>query len=189
MLIDRWPGVAWPVQSPPTDGFTGADHHDVVTAAFLVGTKVQVYNHSSVAGLDGWSIFMYAKLEEEDATNVTAARVLCVAESGGTPYDLTNEVATDLGPTVSPVAVCLGALTENSFGWYFVGGVVPEEWVSGLGGFYGADATTAAVDGACLMTTRDLSDADTTYGEIGFSKVNADTELLIGIAFATAVAV
>ena len=117
-LYDLWPGFAWPANTVPTDGFTGSDHHNVATAAFPVCTKVQVYNSS--AGLVGWSTFMYAKLEMQDATNVLAARHFCVMHSDATPGDLTNDAATELAATISPVAVGLSAMTVDYFGWFWV---------------------------------------------------------------------
>ena len=182
-LFDMWPGTAWPVETVPTDGFTGSDHHDVVTAAFLVCTKVMVYNHSSVAGLDGWSTFMYAKLEAQDAINVLAARHFCVMHSDATPGDLTNDAGADLAASVSPVAVALSAFTANDYyGWFWVGGVCPEEYVTALGtAEYYTDGTVAIGP----FTTADLATPGTAAGEIGLSLVNADTELVVGRAYTT----
>ena len=181
-LIDRWPGVPLPSLSAPTDGFgvASADGgHNQATAIWPIGTKIQVRNHSSAAGLDGWSTFMYGKLEMQDTTNVLAACMFLTRHSDAVPYDLTNEVASDLGAGLGPLAGGLSAMTVDYFGWFWTNGVCPEEYVAALGTFW--PTILGVTIGAC--TSGDLADADTTYGEIGLVTAQALPALIVAIAY------
>jgi len=182
ILLDLLPGHPNPHMRIPTDGFTGAGHHNVVAAAYDVGTKVQVYNHSASAGVDGYSTFVYGKLEMQDATNVLAARHFCTLHSDAVPFDFTNDAATDIGESLAPVVVGLGAMTVDYYGWFWCGGVCPEEHVSDLGGVYYCAAAAALGP----VTSGDLETPGTTAGEIGLETPNADTDLIVAILLAAA---
>jgi len=182
ILLDRLPGLPNPHMRIPTDGFTGAGHHNVVAAAYDVGTKVQVFNHSASAGVDGYATLVYGKLEAQDATNVLAARHFCAWHSDATPFDFTNEVATYIGESVSPIVVALGAMTIDYFGWFWCGGVCPEEHVSDLGGVYYCAAAAAIGPN----TWGDLETPGTTAGELGLEAANADTDMIVAILLAAA---
>ena len=181
-LLDRLPGWSNPHMRVPEDGFTGASHHNVATAAYDVGTKIQVYNHSASAGVDGSATFVYGKLEAQDTTNVLAARHFLNLHSDAVPFDFTNEVATYIGESVSPVVAALGAMTIDYYGWFWCGGVCPEEWVSDLGGVYYCAA--AAALGPC--TSGDLETPGTTAGEIGLETPDADTDVIVAYLLAAA---
>ncbi|HUX01725.1 MAG TPA: hypothetical protein VMY35_12180 [Phycisphaerae bacterium] len=176
-LLDTTPGVPDPRVSPPRDGFLGADHHNVAAAAYPVGTKVQVRNHSASAGVDGLSVFCYGKLEMQDTTNVLAARHFCAQHTDAIPFDFTNEAASDLGAGLSGLVVGLGAMTVDYFGWFWCAGVCPEEWVSGLGGVYYCSAAA----GIGQNSFGDLETPGTTAGEIGLKTPAGDTSVICAI--------
>jgi len=188
ILRDNWPGVPWPAQSLPTtflaDGVYG---HNVAVASglFNQGTKVQAW-HTGTAGGAGYFTIIYLKLEMQDATNVLAAKHVVTqhtdaAAGGDAIYDVTNEAASTNGYTTSLAAIGLSAMTVDYVGWFLCGGVCPEDYVSALAGNF---ATTNDVAKG-PFTVGALSSASTTEGEMGFDLVDADTELVFGIAFTT----
>ena len=173
------PGEAIRIQDTPEDGFTGSGHHNVATAVFDVGTKIQVYNTGVSAGVAGWSALIYGKLATQDSTNILAARHFCALDSTSpTPYEFTNEAANYIGAGVSPAVVGLSAMTSLYFGWFWCGGVCPEEFVSALGGDYYTLGDVAIG----LATLGQLATPGTTAGEIGLDLVDADTEVIVGYA-------
>jgi hypothetical protein len=171
VLFNHW-GAAVSFEEPK-DGFTGSEHHNVAAAAFPVGTVVQVYCDGSV-GKIGYSQFVYLKLEMQDATNVLAARMVCALHTDKEITDVTNEVATALADAGGFCAVGLSAMTVDYYGWFWCGGVCPEQYVTALGGWY-ATNDSVAVATPCLMVA-DLATAGTTYGEIGFATQTAGFE-------------
>ena len=182
VLLDCLPGVPNPHMRIPTDGFTGAEHHNVVAAKYDVGTKIQVFNHSASAGVDGYSTLVYGKLESQDATNVLAARHFCTWHSDAVPFDFTNDAGADIGESRGPIVVGLSPMTTDYFGWFWCGGVCPEEWVSDLGGVYYCSAAAAIGP----VTGGDLETPGTTAGEIGLKTPAAYTSLYVGILLAAA---
>lgn len=175
ILIDLFPGYPDPRLAAPKDGFTGSDHHNVASVAYPIGTKIQVYNKGT--GVDGLSVFIYLKLETQDATNVLAARHFVTNHSDATPYDVTNEAATDIGAHLGLCAVGLGAMTTDYYGWFWCGGVCPEAYVSDLGGVYYCSA--AAAIGACMLS--DLETPGTTAGELGLATASGDSYPVVAI--------
>jgi len=182
ILYDLWPGVCWP-RNIPQDFPTGsACGHNSSTAVFPVGTKIQVWNGS--AGVPGWSTFIYLKLEMQDTTNVLAAKHMVAqhtdAAAGGLGiYDVTNEAASLNTDQKGPVAFGLSAMTVDYYGWFWCGGVCPEEWVSGLAGDYATYGGTVAIG---PLTYATLETAGTTYGEIGLNVADGAGESVIGHA-------
>jgi hypothetical protein len=186
VLVDGWPGVPNPSLGEPTDGFTGADHHDVSTAAYPLGTKIQVWNDGAEAGVDGWATLIYLKLTNQDGTNVLGARHIVALSSAAEPYGVTNEQATLLTTQLGPIAIALSAMggtdaTPDVYGWFWCGGVCPEEYVSDLGGNYKTlNPGTVAIGGMTYAN----GTAGTTYGELAFDVRNAVAEQLVGFALA-----
>jgi hypothetical protein len=177
MLYDGFPGQPDPRIGPPTDGFTGALSHNVVAPYYPVGTKIEVRN--TTLGIPGLSRFIYLKLESQDA-NVLAARHIVALHSDATPYDVTNDAGADLAAQMGPIAVGLSAMTTDYYGWFWCGGVCPEDWVAALGGLY---ATLNPGTVAIGQITRADVTAGATYGDFGFDVRNAVGEALNGFAF------
>jgi hypothetical protein len=181
ILKDLWPGVPDPRYATPKDGFTGSDHHDVTTAAYPVGSKIQYY-HPGVAGNAGYSTFIYLQLIAEDATNVLGAKHIVTVDDGAIPYGVTNEAATEITATYGPIAVALSGITIASYGWFWCGGVCPEDAVAALTGNM---ITNGDVTAGCRLVHRDHgTDSDTTNGEFMFSIAAAVTEEVIGYSLA-----
>jgi len=179
MLFDGFPGAPDPRYGPPTDGFTGALSHNVAAAAYPIGTKIEVRN--TTLGIPGLSRFIYLKLESQDGTHALAARHIVALHSDATPYDVTNDNGADLAAQCGPIAVGLSAMTTDYYGWFWCGGVCPEDWVPALGGLYATLTPGTVAIGQ--FTHADIT-ASETYGEIGLDVRNAVAEALNGFAFA-----
>ena len=183
VLYDLWPGVPDQRLSVPTGGFTGATHHGVATAAYPVGTKIQVYN-TGTTGRAGWATFIYLKLEMEDATTTVEAKSLlaqhtdAIDGTAGSFYDVTNEVASILTTGVGPVAYCLNDWTVDTFGWAWCGGVAPTEFVAAITGTVNTLGTVAVGP----VGWGNLATSTTAGGELGLEVMSAVTETCIGCA-------
>lgn len=176
-LLDILPGRPVPYYSTPSGGFTGAASHSVEAAAYDVGTKIQVYNKT--LGVAGWSTLVYGKLATEGETNVCLVRHVCVMDkTTPSPFEFTNEEGNDNGEGMSPAVIPAATLTVEYYGWFWCGGVCPEDYASGLGGFYYTDNTV--VIGA--MGTGDLLSPGQTPGEIGFA-VTTEAIATVGWAY------
>lgn len=180
-LYDRFPGVGNDRDAGPLAKVTEHPSHNVTTEKFPIGTKIVARNHSAVAGVDGLFTLIYLNLEAQDGTNVLAVKHR-VALDATTPHPffVTNEVATDIDESSGPLAVALSAMTTGNYGWFWCGGVCPEEFVSGLGGFYNTDNTVTIGE----MVRADLATAGTTVGEMGFAIKASDEQTVIGYAMA-----
>lgn len=177
VLFNHWGA---PVSAEePKDGFTGSEHHNVATAAFPVGTVVQVYCDGTT-GKIGYSQFVYLKLEMQDTTNVLAARHVVVPHTDKEITDVTNEVNSALADAGGFCAVALSAMTVDYYGWFWCGGVCPEQYVSALGGWYYTN-DSVAVATPCIMVAN-LATVGTTEGEIGFATQTAGLAT-IGMTF------
>ena len=179
VLHNKWRTVAKLDRSIPQDGFTGTGHHNVATAAYPLGTTIAVECDGSV-GKAGTSEFIYLQLVAQDADNLLAVKHVVALDDGAIPFGVTNEVASLLTAQKGPIAVALSAMTTGSYGWFWCGGVCPEEYVAGLGGNYATTNAVAIGD----MTWGSLASANTTYGEIGFDVADAAGETVIGVALA-----
>ena len=147
-LIDNWPGSPLPGASIPQDGFLGATHHNVASPAFPIGTKIQVYCDGSV-GKAGYATLMYLKVGTQNADSVIAAKSVCIQDSATVWSELTNDPDSCIALPTGLVAIALSAMTDGYYGWFWVGGVCPEQYVSGLAGNYATDGNVAA--GAKLL--------------------------------------
>lgn len=145
-LIDLFPGAPIPsfTAQLPSGGFTGSESHNVASAAYPLGTKIQVQNRSASAGVDGFSIFMYGQVGTQNPDVSIGAKSVCTLDSASDPYELTNDSDTDIATTSCPAAVALSAMTNGNYGWFWVGGVCPEEHVSGLAGNYDTEGNVVA---------------------------------------------
>ena len=124
-------------QTPPLDGFTGSEHHNVATAKFPLGTMIRVYNRSADAGVDGWSTFIYGQTKD----TIAAAKEVCQPALAGSPYAVSSTVASAIqaNDLSNLCMVSISAMTDEYYGWFYCDGVVPEAYVSALGGNYPTD--------------------------------------------------
>jgi hypothetical protein len=183
MLCDLWPGEPDPRKGLPLDGFTGATHHDVteavgLAAGYRLGDKIEVKNLT--LGVAGNSRFIYLKLASQHASTLLYRHVV-VLHSNALPYQVTNASAGKLGTQKGPAAVALSAMTTGNCGWFWCGGVCPEDFVANLGGTYKTlNPGTVAIG---EMTTAVIT-AAAACGEIGFDVRNAVGEAGVGFALA-----
>jgi len=174
ILYDNMPGAPDPTvyNSPPPDGFTGADHHNVATAKYPIGMKIQVYCDGSV-GKEGFAIFQYLRLGTQNPDAALAAKDFCVCDSATVWYEMTNDKAgTAVNLSSGACAVALSAMTDAYYGWFWVAGVCPEQYVSGLGGNYvtasGAAAATALMLMAATAEAIAIDALTDTHGAVGW---------------------
>jgi len=139
-LIDNWPGERNVHLPEPTDGFLGASHHNIATEEYQAGTKIQARNKGTT-GKSGFSTFIYLQVGVQNAFVDIAVKSLVVPDSVGTWSKVTNDPDDCIALPTSMVAVALSAMTDAYYGWFWCGGVCPEELVSGLGGTYDTDGT------------------------------------------------
>lgn len=138
----------------PKDGFTGSTHHNVAAAAYPHGTVLRV-QHRAAAGKPGFSEFVYLKMGTQNADSVVAVKSVVVQDSATQCMVMTNDPDSCIKIPTRFGAIALSAITDAYYGWYWCGGVCPEDYVSGLAGNY---ATSGGV-GA---------------GEIAFGNLSAD---------------
>jgi hypothetical protein len=174
ILIDNWPGQAIRhLDNVPTGGIVGSTHHNVATAAYSPGDKIQVRNHT--LGKEGFATFIYLQYDGTGA-EAMAAKQFVVQSSATTPYVVTNDP--DLAGIVatgnSLAAVALSAMTDQRYGWFWCGGVCPELFVPTLGGNFATEGNVVA--GAIVV--HDLAADAMGIGPL------AGTEQAIGFALA-----
>jgi len=159
---------------PPPGGFTGSTTHNVATAARPVGEVRRVYCDGSV-GQPGYSEFVYLKYEGTGAPT-SAAKQVCVPDAVGSFMTVTNDPDSSVQHDGCMVAVvAISAMTDAYYGWFWCGGVCPEQYVSALGGNYATDNGVVAGN----IISKNLS-ADA----IGFGTKGAFANFTIGFALA-----
>lgn len=177
VLKDNWPGAPAHNLSVPTDGFTGATHHNVVAAAYKVGTKIQVYNVGTTLGIAGFATFIYLKFLT-DGTPAPLVKQVCVLDLATSATTVTNDPTNALSIPALPSCVLLSAMTDAYFGWFWCGGVCPEEFVPTL---TGPMATAGSVALGSTIIASDLA-ADA----IGYAIAAGNaTDLVAGYTLST----
>lgn len=141
ILQDVWPGKGERV-AEPGGNITNTTDHNVAAATHKVGEKIWLYNES--AGVSGWSAFMYLQVGTQNASSAIAVKSICVPDSATVWYQVTNDPDDCVKVPTNMLAVALSAMTDAYYGFFWVGGVCPEEYVSGLGGNYATDGSVAA---------------------------------------------
>ena len=175
VLIDNWPGSPSPNLSVPTDGFA-VPAAGVATAAYKVGTKIQVYNET--LGIPGFSTFIYLQYEGTGAPTL-AARQVVTPDTNASLYIVTNDPDSCLSIAALPSAVALSVMTDAYFGWFWCGGVCPEDFVTDLGGNYLTAGSAVALGSAIIA-------ADCSADSIGYGiAAGAATDLIAGYTLST----
>ena len=174
VLRDGFPGVALQTSAVPIGGFTGSSHHNVETAVYRAGTKVQVYDTTN----NGWSTFIYLKLEHQDLTRILAAKHICALHKDAVMTDVTNDTGTYLGQQKGPICIGLSAMTVDRYGWFWCGGVCPVSFVPALEDNYRGTGSVAIGD----MTWANAGTPTAAYGELAFDVRDGETETMVGYA-------
>lgn len=132
--------------SVPLGGFKGSIHHNVATPtreAGGLGDCRAVFCDGTV-GKAGWAEFGYFKVGTQNAGNLIAEKSVCVQDSATVPYVLTNDPDDCIALLSGPIAIAISAMTDAYYGWFWIGGVCPEQYVSELGGNYATDSNVVA---------------------------------------------
>lgn len=164
-FIDGWP-ASQVLHAIPPDGFNGSGHHNVSTPQYPPGTKITVYNNNALSkGRAGWVTFIYLQCGTCDLTTVLAARHLVVPSGTGTvgvaPYRVSNaaDAPTAVATGQTMVAIALGAMTAEYYGWFQCAGVPAADMVVS-GSTYVLDSTFKTIgdiDTGHFMTTGSAS--------------------------------
>ena len=166
-LVDNWPGTPWQGASIPTDGFTGTSHHNLTTAAYPVGTKIQVLcTHTSYD--KGLATFIYLRNSENDSTDAPVlAKHFVTPENTTNWWDVTNKASGWPADNASAAAVAVATMssTTGRYGWFWCGGICPTQYVAALDGNFATD--NAQVAG--IATLSNLGTTSTTYGALCLS--------------------
>ena len=120
----------------PYGGVLGTTHHNVATAIYPQGTVLQLWNSSTptvpgsaaTIGSEGWSEFVYGRLDSPAGDPTAAARQVCLPVVVTEIFDFTNDPA---DATLSGFSVVsISAMTNNYYGWFWSGGVCPTHLVT-----------------------------------------------------------
>ncbi len=142
--------------------------------------KIQIRNRSAIAGDDGVSTFIYLKgLGKTEANPTVAAKQLVTVTTTSAPYQVSNDpdqVMQNTGCPLAAVALSVMTFTQTvtKFGWFWCGGVCPEQYVRALGGNYATVDTLAIGPIIC---------SNLTANEMGLAIVGADTSAIIGYSY------
>ncbi len=127
-LIDQWPGK-------PTQGNNPSSWQTVyATEAWPLGTKRLIYDDTN----KGWATVMFLKFVNGSVPepDLGAGKFpLCGQHTAGAAsgdYFTVNNDASEVN-LVGPMALALGeVLTATPYGWFWVGGVCPEDTIAEL---------------------------------------------------------
>lgn len=141
-LIDNWPGVV-------TNGPNPADWTAYsATRTYALGTKRAIYDETN----HGWATLIYLMFEAAGAIAACTVKSPVAPDNtdaiaAGAWYIVTND-GTDSFKN-GPIAIALGTVTDEYYGWFWCGGVCPVDTIPGLGGIYKSDDSVAT--GSAIM--------------------------------------
>jgi hypothetical protein len=123
-LIDNWPGEV--TDGPNPSSWTTAS----ATEDYPLGTKRMIYDDTN----NGWATLMFLKFVDgavpEATIRDTCGMHTAAAASGD--YFCVNDDGSEVGLT-GPIAIALASVTTAApYAWFWVGGVCPEDTISGL---------------------------------------------------------
>lgn len=142
VLQDNWPGPV-ELMSMPGDGLLDKRYFNVADPAVRVGTKLQLYCNGDV-GKAGNTILIYLQVGTQNAGSLLAAKSAVVPDSATLWYQITNDPDDCIKLPTNMIAYALKAMTNAYYGWFWCGGVCPEEFVPTMGGNYATDGAVAA---------------------------------------------
>ena len=191
VLYDTFPGAVNPNMSEPVNGFDSTHSNNVSTAVFDVGTKIMNYNDVSTTtkgartANKGPYTCIYAKYVcSTTASDITAGEQVtqfCMSD-GVRPFAMTKELTAANGAMIMPpLAVACADMTPNSHGWFWCGGVCPQEDITALdtsawpvtdGSIAGGQVIVVSTGFSLATMSVDVSDNGTLA--VGFAYV-ADT--------------
>ena len=178
VLFDAWGGVATPPTVPDFSSMTSkAVGHNQPVRAYTPGTKWVVYNRPLVAGAGqpGPSTFVYLQFINGTGAPVAKEKQICSTDSATIWYQVTNDPDSCVAKTNICIAVLLGPRADQNYGWFWCGGICPEQFVPALGGNF---ATASTVDPGAISIVNLTADV------LGLGNVGADTEGVVGFSLA-----
>jgi hypothetical protein len=142
-LFNHWSRPQAQVRQPH-DSLIDSSHHNVASPKADVGCTLQL-KCLGVTGQVGWSEVTYLQVGTQNPAAAIAAKAVCVPDATAYHHRVTNDPDDCILATGSPlVAIALSAMTDLYYGWFWTGGVCPEQYVSGLGGDYLTDDNVVA---------------------------------------------
>lgn len=169
-------GPATMFEAPP-DGFVPLAA-GTTEAMYRPGTVCQVYNSGSY-GVEGFSELIYLQADDGDSFT-SAAKMVAIPRSNTDWFLFTCDP--DDGTTDNEgnphAVVCLSAVADTNFAWYWSGGVCPEQHVPDLAGNF---QTNGSVDNT---TDLNIASYDLSDNLMGFGAGDGATEAHIGCVLA-----
>jgi len=140
-LIDHWPGVAWPGLAATHATLSCSDFgHNVAQPQYTPGTKIQLMCQQSqdgaLNGVRGPSTLVYLQAISQ-GSNTASIDVKDLVMTGSTSkwYQVTNNSDVVAASAFVGLAACaIGPIADDNYGWFWCGGVVPEQYISAMGG-------------------------------------------------------
>lgn len=126
-------------------GVLGSTHHNVTAAAFDVGTVMAVTQKGTTAdSREGMSEFVYGQFKTLTGgpAMVVGQTAVSISNAGGNALHTFTNYAdytstaffTDLSVYQAFGVICLSVMTDGYYGWFWSGGVAPEDYVTALTG-------------------------------------------------------
>ena len=170
-LYNKW-GAPDPSRGQPLDGFTGSDTHNTEDEKVPVGTILRVPCTTTY----GFADMIYLQADD----TIVAAGTICVPSSATNLTKVTNLKGADVGNSSLSglLAVSLSAMTADYYGWFWVGGPCPIDYVSALT-YAPAEQTIAAGDPLAIM---EATSSSYTYGEFAFIEATTAGIAIVGLA-------
>jgi hypothetical protein len=172
-LYDNWPGVAVPPPFPVTDMTSASVGYNLVHPMWDVGTKWELYCYGNQASVgvsyrQGFSTFIYLKGSGHmsggapDAARTEGTVPASTIVAATCTNMALHTVQVDTGQTTHEqsglFAMCIGAVTNAYYAWFWCGGVYPVEYIASgavADTFETNDSVTASSElgGVALATT------------------------------------
>ena len=128
-LIDNFPGFPASNIDAPADGIVGTGHFNVTVPKYRAGTKVCLWD----AVVEAWITFIYLQNAKATTNASTAIGTPCCPDS--TTYwkvcqdPDTTAVAGSYNYPSGMIAIPLGVIADDSYGFFWCGGPCPEDTV------------------------------------------------------------
>lgn len=149
VLINNWGVTPDRRGVEPKDGVAGSAHFNVsAEGLYNQGDCIALFNKGAT-GTRGWAEFLYMQVGTQNASVVIAAKSFCVQDAADEPFVVTNDPDDCIELPSGRAAVALGAMTDAYFGFFWVGGVCPEEYEADLAGNFATNGEVVA-GGICL---------------------------------------
>jgi len=141
-LIDMWPGTPNANLSEPTTSLDSTVYNTVTTPYYLPGTKLQICQDVTVTTTNarscnqGYSTLIYAKFVEAtnsgDCTACDIVTLFCISTNALGPLAVTKDVSAGMDGFGGPVAIAVADITPDAYGWFWCGGVCPQEAITAM---------------------------------------------------------